>query len=349
MHYPEDSDVALKRLKNVRRKAVDLAQMSSVRTAELEPGLTLPLVVRPNLEDVDLAEWVKSNRELIESKLLQHGALLFRGFGLRSTVEFEEVASAICPELFGEYGDLPRAGVSGKVYSSTPYPADQPILFHNESSHMHRWPMKIWFYCVKAAAEGGETPIVDCRQIYQQLEERVRERFAEKKLMYVRNYTEGLDVSWRDFFQTTDKAEVEQYCRRAGISYEWKNNDGLRTRQICPAVARHPQTGEMLFFNQVQLHHVSCLERAVRESLLSMMSEEDLPRNVYYGDGTPIEETVIEEIQALYWRTAVKFAWEEGDILMLNNMLTAHARMPYVGERKIVVAMGEIVNQQQLQ
>ena len=34
--------------------------------------------------------------------------------------------------------------------------------------------------------------------------------------------------------------------------------------------------------------------------------------------------------------------WQEGDIALLDNMLTAHARDPYSGPRKIVVAMGQM-------
>lgn len=132
------------------------------------------------------------------------------------------------------------------------------------------------------------------------------------------------------------------------MGYEWKNGNGLRMWQVCQAVAKHPGTGEMVFFNQLQLHHVSCAERALRESLLSMLKREDLPRNVYYGDGTPIEDSVVEEIEELYRQTARSFTWQEGDILMLDNMLVAHGRNPYVGARKIVVAMGEMVNKEEV-
>jgi len=265
-----------------------------------------------------------------------------------AVAEFERTAEAICVELFGEYGDLPREELGGRVYGSTPYPADETILFHNESSHMHRWPMLIWFYCVKAALQGGESPIVDCRQMYQSMDASIRERFERSGLMYVRNFTDGLDVSWQEFFHTEDKSKVEEYCRAAAIDFEWKSEGGLRTRQICPAVVRHPQTNEPVFFNQLQLHHISCLAPAVRESLLSMMKEEDLPRNVYYGDGSAIEDSVVTYLRELSQKLCVSFPWREQDILMLNNMLVAHSRNPFVGERKIVVAMGDLVSKEQV-
>ena len=160
-----------------------------------------------------------------------------------SAAEFESFANATCADLFGDYGDLPREEFGGKVYGSTPYPAEERILFHNESSHMHRWPMLIWFYCVKAAERGGETPIVDCRQVYQHLDPSLRERFERKRLMYVRNFTDKLDVSWQSFFQTEDREKVEAYCRKASIELQWKGENDLLIRKLSPAMVQHPNTG----------------------------------------------------------------------------------------------------------
>lgn len=335
------------RFKQVKPKAVSLSSGNLVAFDTLKPGSVLPLVVRPNVDDIDLADWAQGHRELISTKLRQHGALLFRDFKLKTADDFEQAAAAICPELFGEYGDLPREGLGGKVYGSTPFPADQSILFHNESSHLHRWPMKIWFFCMKAAERGGETPIVDCREVYRLLDPRLRERFEHKGLLYVRNYIEGLDVSWQSFFQTTDKAAVEAHLRQAAMDFEWTGQNNLRTRRIAPAVVKHPQTAELSFFNQIQLHHISFLAPEVRASLLSVFREEDLPRNVYYGDGSALEESVLNEILEIYKASSVSFSWQAGDILMLDNMLTAHGRNPYTGERRIVVTMGEMVSSEE--
>lgn len=330
-----------RKLRSVRREAVNLARVNPVRKGYLAGAEGFPVVVEPALEEVDGAGWVANNLEEVSAELLKHGAVLFRGFRVNTAQEFERFAGAACPQLFGEYGDLPREEVGGKVYGSTPYPQDQTILFHSESSHLHQWPMKIWFCCLTAAEQGGETPIVDCRRVYQMLDAKLRERFETKGLLYVRNYTEALDVDWRTFFHTDDRAAVEEACARAGVTVEWKG-DVLRTSQVRQAVARHPKTGEPTFFNQIMLHHVACLDPALRQSMLSVFDERDLPRNVYYGDGSVIEDSVVEEVRAVYERAMVKFPWQEGDVIMLDNMLAAHARLPYVGARKILVAMGEM-------
>ncbi len=342
MGKQERKDAKLKKFMKVAPKAVSFLQESLVKTEYLSSGETLPLVIKPEVADIDIIDWAKNNREFIESKLLHNGALLFRGFNLNYVTAFENFAGAICPELFGEYGDLPREEVGGKVYGSTPYPSNKAILFHNESSHLHCWPLKIWFFCVQPAQQGGETPIVDCRKIYQMLDPKLRSHFEEKQLMYVRNYTEGLDVSWQEFFHTDDKKLVEESCQKSKTELEWKDGNCLRTRKIAQAITKHPKTDDVVFFNQILLHHISCLDPGVRESLLSLFGEENLPRNVYYGDGSPIEDSVMAEIQAIYREATVSFPWQQGDVLMLDNMLVAHSRNPYVGSRKIVVAMGEM-------
>jgi alpha-ketoglutarate-dependent taurine dioxygenase len=330
-----------KSLKNFKRKPVAPSAGEMIHTATL--ASTLPLIVTPAVEGFDLADWASNNRDFINTKLLEHGAILFRGFNLESPADFERVAAGICSELYGEYGDLPRAGVAGKIYQSTPYPADKMILFHNESSHMSRWPQKINFFCAQPAEQGGATPVADCRQVARRMDPQILRKFEEKGLMYVRNFSPGLDVSWQQFFHTHDRHEVESACQQAGMTCKWTGKDSLRIAQVCQAVTRHPKTGEKVFFNQVQLHHVHCLDQDVRESLLTLFKREELPRHVYYGDGSEIEDATMDHVGQIYEQCAVRFTWQKGDMITVDNMLVCHARDPHVGARKICVAMGEMI------
>lgn len=324
----------------VRRQAVDTTQL--IEKNLMAEGQQMPIVFTPAIEGVDLAAWVRDNREEIERAQDVHGAVLFRGFGLSTTEDFESVASAICPDLFAEYGDLPPESDTARVYGVTPYPPDKTILFHNESSHLPMWPMKQFFFCVIPAAEGGTTPIYDGRIVLSMLDEDVARQFEEKGLMYVRNFSEGVDVPWPEFFKTDDRAEVEQICAEGGMTCEWTGN-GLRVKNVTGGVATHPRTGEKIFFNQVQLHHVACLEPETRESLRSLFAEEEMPRNVYYGDGSLIPDEVIAHVGDIFERACVEFPWQTGDLLAVDNMLVAHARRPYKEPRKMLVAMGEMV------
>lgn len=330
-------------IKNIKPKAVRLPEVCLVKTGALPGGGRLPLVIEPDADDVDLVEWSTNNKDLVETKLLAHGALLFRNFKLSLIPDFERFAMSLCPVLFNDNGEHPRQNVSGNVYTPVFYPSEKKILWHNENSFNHQWPLKIWFACVQPAAEGGETPIVDSRKVYELLDPEIRETFAAKQIMYVRNYGKGPGLEWQTVFNTTDKAEVERRCRTSRMDFEWTTNDGLRTSAVRPAVIAHPQTGEMSWFNQAQHWHLSCLDQATRKSLTSVFAERDLPRNCYYGDGSPIEDAVMNEILALYQQLEVSFSWRRNDIMLLDNVLTAHARNSFAGKRKLLVAMGEML------
>ncbi|MFI8731459.1 condensation domain-containing protein [Stenotrophomonas sp. NPDC077420] len=326
-----------------RRRGVSLGDIAMVDERPMQPEAGYPLLMTPAREGVDLAEWAGSDPGGIEARLHRHGSILFRGFEVTSAERFERFASTICPTLNGEYGDLPKEAQGERIYKSTPYPEDKTILFHNEGSHTHCWPMKQFFSCQIVAPVGGETPIVDCRGMFQRLPKPLARRFAERGLLYVRNFVEGLDVSWQDFFRTDDRKALGRSLDALGIQYEWTGTNNLRTRQAGPAVACHPRTGDWVFFNQLQLHHVGYLATEERAALLELFDEQDLPRNVYYGDGQPIEEDVIAEIGALYASMSISFPWQSGDVLMVDNMLVAHGRHPFSGPRKVIVAMGEML------
>ena len=340
--------------KAVKRKVVEISQENLVKAELFQPEQLLPLVIQPTVDGVNLITWAANNREQIETWLLRHGGILFRNFDVRTVAEFEQFIQAISEGLLDySYRSTPRSWVSGKIYTSTEYPAAQSIPLHNEMAYSLNWPMKICFFCVKAAEQGGETPIADSRKIFQQLDPKIKDKFMQKKVLYVRNYGDKVDLTWQNVFQTTSTSDVENYCRQAGIEYKWKDSVSaarrdsvlrLRTRQVCQAVATHPKTGETVWFNQAHLFHVSSLNSEVRQSLLSTFKEDDLPRNAYYGDGSPIEDSVLDEIRDLYQQEAVIFPWQEGDILMLDNMLAAHGRQPFVGSRKVVVGMAEPLN-----
>lgn len=342
--------MAKRSFKRVARKQVNLSQEDLIKTSHLN-GDPLPLVVEPNADNVDVFEWAKNNREFIENNLTKHGGVLFRGFPVKEIEQFQEFMQILRADLL-EYRErsTPRTQVQGKVYTSTEYPADQSIPFHNESSYSYTWPLKIWFYCSIQPDVGGETPIADSRLMYQKLDPTIVKRFVDSGgVMYVRNFGTGVDLSWQESFQTDDRAEVEEYCNKVGIQMEWMGEDRLRTRQVRQAIAKHPQTGEMLWFNQAHLFNAYSLAPAVRDSLLATFAEEDLPRQTYYGDGTPIETEVLDHITETFNEVGVKFPWQQGDILMLDNMLVAHSRSPFEGKRKIVVAMAEPLNQSQLE
>lgn len=330
----------IQNINSTRQGEDSLLQWQVVSKRLLRPDQPFPLVIEPASGGCELITWVKDHGESIESHLLKAGAILFRGFKIDNASKFEQFVRSISAELL-EYFDqhTPRTRVSGQVFTSTDYPADHNIPFHSENSKNHIWPLKLWFCCLQPALHGGETPLADNRQVLALINPKVKERFIEKKVMYVRNFGDGLGIPWQTAFQTADQALVEQYCREARMEWQWKDHKRLRVRHTCQAVSRHPKSGEMVWFNQAHLFHFTSVGPAASEALLDLFKEEDLPSNSYYGDGTPIEASVLDEIREAFRQSSVSFPWQSGDVLMLENMLIAHGRTPFSGPRKVIVAM----------
>jgi alpha-ketoglutarate-dependent taurine dioxygenase len=330
---------------SVRRRAVEVSLEGMVECRPLRESGTLPLLIRPRVPGLDLAAWAASQRAFVEENLLRHGGLLFRDFAVEQAAQLERFIHAVSGDAL-EYRERssPRSTVEGRIYTSTDYPASHPIFLHNENSYQSVWPLRIFFCCQQPATAGGETPIADCRRVFAAIDPRVRDRFVEKGWMYVRNFGDGFGLDWRTVFQTADESVVEEHCRKSGIEVEWKPGGRLRTRAVRPAVTAHPKTGESLWFNHATFFHVSTLEPDIREALVAELAEDELPANTYYGDGSVIEPETLDHLRSLYHRETVRFTWEKGDVLLLDNMMVAHGRAPYVGDRKILVGMSEPVS-----
>jgi alpha-ketoglutarate-dependent taurine dioxygenase len=333
-------EFAPERYSERRRRSIKLSSADLVKYSSLPGTDGLPLVIEPDVENLNLVTWAESNRETIEAELMRHGAILFRGFEKESVDRFEQFVRATShgPLKYTERSS-PRSAVSGNIYTSTDYPVEQSIFLHNEQSYNATFPLRIFFSCLIPAKEGGETPIADTRKIFQRIDPSIRETFIRKNYLYVRNYAGGFGLSWQTAFQTTERQLVEEYCRANEIDFEWKDKHRLRTSQLRRVAAAHPQTGQMVWFNHATFFHLTTLEPQIHEKLLAEFGEEDLPNNTYYGDGSPIETEVMEKLRRAYLAEKTRFKWRSGDILMLDNMLMAHGREPLVGPRQVVVGM----------
>ena len=342
MAQTSDKTLSINTLKGVTRKVVRLSQEELITTSYLNPTQQLPLVMRPCMMNINMTEWAENNRVYIQKMLMESGVILFRGFNLKSVAEFERFLGAVSGEVL-EYNERssPRSQISGRIYTSTDYPPDKDIFLHNEQSYNLTFPMKISFYCATAPERGGATPIADTRRVFGRIAGEIRKRFMERKYMYVRNFGDGFGLSWQEAFRTVHRYEVESYCRSNKIEYEWKGENRLRTRQVRDVATKHPKTGEWVWFNHLTFFHVGTLEMKIQEELMREFAEEDLPNNTYYGDGSRIEDEVMENLREAYDKEKVRFDWEEGDVLMLDNMLVAHGRESYTGERRVAVGMAE--------
>lgn len=306
----------------------------------------LPLVGTPQEKTSSsgqLHSWLLANKEQIQQLLHRHGAILFRGFGVVSVQHFQDIASIFCDE-FADYagGNSPRTRVMSHVFTSTEYPKEERISNHNEASYLKHMPNRILFCCLKRAEKGGQTPLADCRRVLNRIDPQVRSRFERNGVRYVNNLHGGAGIgrSWMQAFDTKDRQEVERRLTEDGQAYEWRADGGLRISMQAPAILRHPKTLEEVWINQAEQWHPSGLDSTVREELLSIVREDELPHNAFLGDGSPLRTQDLKNIRAAMAAEERVFEWQEGDVLLCDNLLVMHGRQPFSGDRKVVVAMG---------
>lgn len=300
-----------------------------------------PVVLRRPSSDVAAHKWLSENRALVDQILGTVGGVVLRDLGFASVSEFNQAVQIFRKDLLDYvHRSTPRSKVGGKLYSATEYPADRIIALHNENSYTDSWPSLIFFYCLVAAERGGETPVADSREVYRRIDPAIREKFEREGVLYVRNYNEGVDLSWQEVFQTDNRSDVEEYCSTHNIQFEWHDRGpALTTRQRCQATMLHPRTNQHVWFNQAHLFHISALDNAEQRTLIDEFGIDNIPRNAFYGDGSPIEEGVIEHIREAYEQEKVQFSWQRGEIMILDNLLFAHGRSSFEGARRVIVAM----------
>ena len=301
-----------------------------------------------DLQTNSLAELWAKQREGISALLLEHGAIRFKGFELDSAEKFNEFMGSLSLAP-GNYvdGNSPRTKLTDLVYTSTEYPAELSISLHNELSYSDIWPARLYFCCVVPPVSGGSTTIADSRRILAAMPSRIVEEYARRGVMYVRNLQSdaglGVGKSWQQTFETKGRAEVESRCRARNIKYEWLAGDTLRLIQIRPALAQHPRSGARVWFNQADQFHPSTNPPEVYEALLELYGDSpfSMPQYSCFGDGTPIPDETLAQVRAVIAQQEVAKRWERGDVMVIDNMLTAHGRAPFAGARKVLVSMSD--------
>ncbi|HWW71483.1 MAG TPA: TauD/TfdA family dioxygenase [Duganella sp.] len=310
-------------------------------SAPFEAAITagFPYLIEAGRDVSDCDRWFAAAAPDLVGLLRRTGVLLLRGFPLHGAEDFRRAVAAMTPRLRGYAGGTsPRSRVAEGVYTSTEYPKHLEIPLHNEMSYSSQWPELLYFFCVSAPAADGETPIADSRNILARMPPDIVEEFDRRQLMYVRNLAsaESRYNSWTKAFETTDKAGVEAYCRDMDIGYAWQADGGLRIQEVRPALRTHPVTGERVWFNQVHLWHAS---NTALGSNVTARIESGLPMAAYYGDGGRIGNDTLAAVRQVLNAEKKLFRWQQGDLLMVDNVLSAHGRMPFDGPRQILVAM----------
>ena len=290
------------------------------------------------------ARWAAEHRNALRALVAEHGALLVRGLGLRDAAETEAVFRQLGSLIPEREAFAPRRRYAEGVYSASKWPPNQPMCMHHELSYTLDPPGLMLFACLVNARDGGATPVADSPSVLQALPAELVERFEQVGWLLVRSYNEDIGASIAESFGTDDRGAVETYCRANAIKFEWQPGGGLRTWQRCSAIVRHPRTGQRCWFNQIAFLNQWTMDPEVREYVVDVYGEDGLPFNTRFGNGDPIDAGIVQTINEAYEANTVREPWQAGDLLLVDNIRTAHGREAFEGSREVLVAMAEAVH-----
>ncbi|GAA4271392.1 TauD/TfdA family dioxygenase [Aquimarina gracilis] len=311
----------------------------------MKTKLSLPFLWNSeSTELTSLPELLQTEKSKIKSMLVDNGAILFKSYNIDNAEKLEACVNAFSGNSMDYIdGNSPRTKLHGKVYTSTEHPPEEFISLHNELSYGSQWPNYLFFCCVVPALKGGSTAVADSRAILSDLSENTRMAFKEKGVEYIRNLHGGFGAgpSWQDTFETDSEKDVENYCKLNDIQFEWKENNALRLIQKRKAIIEHPNSKEEVWFNQADQFHPSTNSPEVYEALMEIYEGDpkSMPQYATFGDGNEIPLDMLEEIRSVSEKNMIVFEWEKGDLMLVDNINTAHGRTPFEGPRKILVSM----------
>lgn len=304
-----------------------------------------------------LAEWIREHRAELDAMLVRSGAILFRDFAV-DVEEFAAVADTVSPvALPYTGGQTPRTEVRPGIFTSTEAPPTVILAQHSEMSYLPIWPRRILFFCEQPAASGGQTTLCNNRRLTRLVDSAFFDEVSRRGLTYQRNYRKDAPLypSWSAVFSTSQKDVVEQACAELGAQVEWLAEGRLRTRTRVPGTMRHPDTGEVVWFNHLAVLHSSRMRNAaainpftkrpsVDAATWAIMdpdrvAPEDRIHEIFFGDGEPISDDAVNNVATILRRETVSFRWERGDVLLLDNVLALHGRNVYAGQRRVLAAL----------
>ncbi|MBI3688105.1 MAG: TauD/TfdA family dioxygenase [Actinobacteria bacterium] len=311
-----------------------------------QPAVTAgrPPMVRVHADPGELAGWLAAHRGGIDAAVRRHGALLLRGLPVTDQAAARLAVAGLVDRPMVEREPFAPRERLGALTKATSWPEDEPMCMHHELSYARQVPSRQVFCCLAAPTVGGATALADAAAVLGDLPDPLVARFERHGWQLARSYHALFGLTWQEAFGTDSPDEVEAYCRAEGIQWAWDGAEGLRTRRRRPAVVRHPATGQRLWFNQVAFLNEWTMDPTVREYLLLEFGRAGLPFSTRCGDGGELDRETVDLINAVYAAHTVREPWQVGDLLVIDNLRTAHSRDAYQGPREVIVALGDPVS-----
>ncbi|KAH8703936.1 taurine catabolism dioxygenase TauD [Talaromyces proteolyticus] len=328
----------------------------------------IPLALRPS-QDVDSLDSAVSAIETLQrdktltNLLAKHGTLLFRNLPIHNAADFSKFAHAFGykpHEIIGIVVDRPL--LAPNVAPANEAPKEVRIYNHNESPQVPHAPEYIFFYSHKAPAKGGETPISSSLELFHRAQAEIPEfidLLAEKGILskvtykvekqYVGGSTLkqafGKEVQDGDSEETQRKkieAQIARYGRDKHTTWEWTDDEdgkgkGLVLTHRLPVIRTQPGTNLPTLFTGLAAYYKNTLQ--AREG--SAAGRKNVAHQ-FFGDGTPIPEKYLAHLAKITDEIRVLHKWQEGDVLVYDNIIAQHGREPWEGEQSDRVILASL-------
>jgi hypothetical protein len=266
------------------------------------------------------------------------GAVLIRDAGVTTAAALATLAIELGLSAVDQLEPFaPRRDLGHGVWSQLAWPSTSPMCMHHELGWQGRPPAYLLVACLRPPTSGGRTGVADGRAVLSLLPDRLVDRAVRHGWLLVRRYAGGLfGMPWEQAFPGLDRDAVTAYAATEGIDLAWESG-GLITRRHRPAVRPTGTDGAPAWSNLLAFCSEWTMDPAVRDFLVATAGRSGLQFETAYGDGSPFPAADVTSVHAAYDRATARVAWRAGDVLLLDNVRTAHAVEPYTGEREMAV------------
>lgn len=304
---------------------------------------TFPLVLACASPEATLAEttaWIGSNRDSLTDRAARHGAILFRGFPVRSDLDFDQFIEAFQLPNFAYQDSLSnavRTNRTERVFTANEAPASVNICLHHEMAQTPTYPSKLFFFCEQAADEGGATPLCRSDVLFERMTKQLPQFASDctaKGLLYSHvmpaadDAASGMGRSWQSTWKATTQAEAEDRMRQLGYTWQWQDDGCLKVTTPRLQAVRKLDNGRTSFFNQLIAAFHGWKD-----------SRNDPAKSITFGDGSPLDRTTMDQVIAMAEEITFDVPWQTGDVALVDNYVAMHGRRTFSGTRKVLASL----------
>ena len=294
--------------------------------------------------------WITRHRAELDRLIARHGGVVLRGFPIATSEDFAAVTGCF-PVFTGGYqgGAAARRPVAKGVYEATQRTGDQHIPIHQEMFYLRDYPPRLAFFARKVAEKGGETTIANMRAITAALPPAIRAKLETQGIQNVRNFAAKTGSSeqdrlmdkrgWDFAFYTDVREEVDAICARRHMRPHWHDDGSLTVFNQEEAFVTHPTTGERIYRSGLHIAHFYRGSYDNTGAAAELRASQQFPSGAFLGDGSELDPDQDAELCAVVDRFTYQWPWHNGDVMILDNLLTGHGRNPFEGTRATEVAL----------